>query len=76
MAKLFLIRLMSKDRLNYRPFSTELPRRLRLSAREIGVAVALTFAAGVQLFSAMSSRDIKAAASVGIEPASLMRPAR
>jgi len=41
-----------------------LPRRLRLSAREIGVAVALTFAAGAQLWGALSARDSKSAASL------------
>ena len=35
----------------------ELPRRLRLSAREIGVALALTFAAVSQLWVALSSKE-------------------
>jgi hypothetical protein len=44
-----------------KPTQTEpmpnLSRRLKLSSREIGVAVALTCAAAVQLVSAFSSRD-------------------
>ena len=51
----------------------ELPRRLRLSAREIGVAVALTFAAAVQLMSSLSSRESKSGATDLIEPAALVR---
>jgi hypothetical protein len=67
---------MDNDRSSHHAFAAEFPRRLKLSAREIGVALALTFAAGVQLFSALSSRDGKSDASLaGIEPASLIRPA-
>lgn len=35
----------------------EFPRRVRLSLREIGVAVALTLAAAVQLWFALGARD-------------------
>jgi hypothetical protein len=56
-----------------RLLADELPRRLRLSAREIGVAVALTFAAAIQLISALSTRDGKAGAINPIEPAALVR---
>jgi len=35
----------------------ELPRRLRLSAREIGVAIALTLAAAAQIWASLGARD-------------------
>jgi len=37
--------------------SREVPRRLRLSAREIGVAVALTLAAAAQLWVSLGARS-------------------
>ena len=55
--------------------SRDLPRRMRLSAREIAVAMALTFAAATQLVYALSSRDSKAAANfAGADRAALMQP--
>ena len=61
-------------------FSRDLPRRLRLSAREIAVAVALTFAAVIQLMFSLASRDGGRDGKAGItdrnEPAAFIRPVR
>jgi hypothetical protein len=37
--------------------SGELPRRLKMSSREIGAALALTFAAATQLIAALTSKE-------------------
>ena len=74
---------MMNDRLNFDPCSRDIPRRLKLSAREIGVAVALTFAAGVQLVSASTGQEQKTGGDAGrtdraarMQPAALIQPAR
>lgn len=38
-------------------FNGDIPRRVKLSSREIGVAVALTLAAVLQLFWSLSGKD-------------------
>ena len=54
----------------------ELPRRMRLSAREIAVALALTCAAVTQLVFALSSRDAKTAVTAeSTDRSALMQPA-
>jgi hypothetical protein len=57
--------------------SGDFPRRIKLSSREIGVAVALTFAAAIQLLSSISSRESKSGVIDGSgHPASFIQPAR
>ncbi|MBX9925953.1 MAG: hypothetical protein K2Y05_06315 [Hyphomicrobiaceae bacterium] len=51
-------------------FETTMPRRIRLPAVEIGLALAVTFAAIVQLMSSMTSRESRE----GSENAGLVRP--
>jgi hypothetical protein len=68
---------MDHDNTPTRSYSDEFPRRVKLSSREIGVAVALTFAAGIQLMSSISSRDSKSGVIDGMEkPISLVQPTR
>lgn len=53
----------------------DIPRRLRLSAREIGVAVALTVAALMQLLWSLNKSDDKLS-SANPDAAAIIRPAR
>jgi hypothetical protein len=53
----------------------EIPRRLRLSSREIAVAVALTVAALIQLCWSLTKPDDKLT-SAGPDPAAITRHAR
>jgi hypothetical protein len=54
---------------------TDIPRRLRLSSREIGVAVALTIAALLQLAWSITKPDEKLS-SASPDPAGIARHAR
>jgi hypothetical protein len=65
---------MGHDRKTPELIASDLPRRLRSSSREIGVAVALTFAAAVQLISALTAKEHKASrAELKFEPSSVIR---
>ncbi len=55
--------------------ANDIPRRLRLSSREIGVAVALTIAAVIQLFWSLSKPD-EMLTSASPDPAAIIRNAR
>lgn len=56
---------------------TDIPRRLRLSSREIGVAVVLTFAALLQLYWSLTRDDEKITSAMPqLDPASVSRHAR
>ena len=57
-----------------KPSSPEFPRRVRVSAMEIGLALALTFAAVIQLISSLSGREGKSFASS--DTGGYIRPAR
>lgn len=51
---------MSEDPLHRTRVRSDLPRRLRMSSREIGIAVALTCAAALHLIMALTGRTEKA----------------
>ena len=53
----------------------DIPRRVRLSSREIGVAVALTAAALIQLFWSLTKPDDRLT-SVSPDPSAISRHAR
>lgn len=63
---------------DYYSQDTGIPRRVRLSAREIGVALVLTFAALVQIYWATSSTGEKVSSATIplINPESVNRQAR
>lgn len=56
---------MTKPLKEDKAYDTEFPRRVRLSAIEIGVAVALTFAALIQLISALSQQESRSTSADG-----------
>jgi hypothetical protein len=56
---------------------TDIPRRLRLSSREIGVAVVLTFAALLQLYWSLTKEGEKLTSAIPhLDPAAVSRHAR
>jgi hypothetical protein len=67
---------MDHENTSSRLFSDNVPRRLKMSSREIGVAVALTFAAAVQLLSSLHTRDAKSGIMDDVKPAAFVQPAR
>ena len=68
---------MRNDHAHHTNLSDDIPRRLRLSSREIGVAVALTCAAALQLIMALTGKSEKTNASdQNLEPAAFIQHPR